>query len=527
MRFFACCLSLAAAAAAPRNVLLMLVDDGGFESPIWDPTIALRTPNIEALANRSTLFERAYTAVSSCSPSRSAILSGLPTHQNGMYGLHQAPGNFQSSADVTSLPNLLNGAGYKTGILGKHHVGPLASYAFGYGTTAEHCWAGALGNPNTDGADPDRCAADYNTVARNTTAMRAHARAFLREAPDAPFFLYVGFGDVHRCAYGGALGNFCELYGAGGAGGAIADWTPQVFDAADVTVPPFLPDTAEVRAEVGAQWTAWSRLDSVVGALLAETAAWADDTLVLFFSDNGVPFPSAKTNLAYEQGQREPLLIARPGAAAPPRCARVVSALDLLPTVLRWANVTYPRDATAAGKAVGALTGASLLPLLGGGDDDAPGGGWRDTAFGSHQFHSLYAYYPTRSLVTPRYRLVHNLAYSLKFAILEDVEGTATWRDIARAGEAGEPFPLGWVYNYSAYMRRPEWQLFDVRADPLCQRDLAAEPASANASEALAELQAALAAWQRDTNDPWAPCDPQLPNATNDWLATHSEICSF
>ena len=56
MRFFACCLSLAAAAAAPRNVLLMLVDDGGFESPIWDPTIALRTPNIEALANRSMVL---------------------------------------------------------------------------------------------------------------------------------------------------------------------------------------------------------------------------------------------------------------------------------------------------------------------------------------------------------------------------------------------------------------------------------------------------------------------------------------
>ena len=95
------------------------------------------------------------------------------------------------------------------------------------------------------------------------------------------------------------------------------------------------------------------------------------------------------------------------------------------------------------------------------------------------------------------------------------------------AGEAGEPFPLGWVYNYTEYMRRPEWQLFDVSADPLCRRNLAADAAAANASDALAELQAALAAWQRATNDPWAPCDPQLPNATNDWLATHSEICSF
>ena len=46
-------------------------------------------------------------------------------------------------------------------------------------------------------------------------------------------------------------------------------------------------------------------------------------------------------------------------------------------------------------------------------------------------------------------------------------------------------------------------------------------------ADGVAEASSALAAWQRDTNDPWAPCDPQLPNATNDWLATHSEICSF
>ena len=50
---------------------------------------------------------------------------------------------------------------------------------------AERCWAGALGNPNTDGADPNRCAADYNTVSRNATAMRANARASLR-AETAP-----------------------------------------------------------------------------------------------------------------------------------------------------------------------------------------------------------------------------------------------------------------------------------------------------------------------------------------------------
>ena len=139
---------------------------------------AVETPHIAALANRSTIFERAYTAVSSCSPSRSAVLSGLPTHQNGMYGLHQYPGNFQSHRDVTSVPNLLNAAGYKTGIIGKHHVGPLPSYDFTYGTNATFCWSGALGNPVVD--PPTGCTAEYNEVTRNITSMGARAKTFLQ-----------------------------------------------------------------------------------------------------------------------------------------------------------------------------------------------------------------------------------------------------------------------------------------------------------------------------------------------------------
>lgn len=74
--------------SAQRNVLIFLVDDGGFQSPTWGDNPKVETPHIDALAARSTIFDRAYTSVSSCSPSRAALLSGLPTHQNGMYGLH-------------------------------------------------------------------------------------------------------------------------------------------------------------------------------------------------------------------------------------------------------------------------------------------------------------------------------------------------------------------------------------------------------------------------------------------------------
>ena len=191
--------------------------------------------------------------------------------------------------------------------------------------------------------------------------------------------------------------------------------------------------------------------------------------------------------------------------------------------MLDWAGVEYPSDATAGGRPA-RLGGASLLPLV----DSARAAGvvppWRDTAFGSHQFHSLYAYYPMRSVRTPSWRLVHNLAYNLKFPILEDVEETTTWRQIEAAGEAGDVPAGGWVYNYSTYMVRPEWQLFDVVEDPLGLHNLAHRPEHA---ATLANLQQQLRGWQMETHDPWAGCNPGLPQTGASWLKSHSEICSF
>ncbi len=59
-----------------QNVLLVVVDDGGFQSPVYGNT-QVDTPNLEALAKRSVVFKNGYTSVSSCSPSRSAILTGM------------------------------------------------------------------------------------------------------------------------------------------------------------------------------------------------------------------------------------------------------------------------------------------------------------------------------------------------------------------------------------------------------------------------------------------------------------------
>uniref|UniRef100_A0ABI7Z7C0 Sulfatase N-terminal domain-containing protein n=1 Tax=Felis catus TaxID=9685 RepID=A0ABI7Z7C0_FELCA len=63
--------------ARPRNVLLILADDGGFESGTYNNS-AIATPHLDALARRSLVFRNAFTSVSSCSPSRASLLTGLP-----------------------------------------------------------------------------------------------------------------------------------------------------------------------------------------------------------------------------------------------------------------------------------------------------------------------------------------------------------------------------------------------------------------------------------------------------------------
>lgn len=128
-----------------------------------------------------------------------------------------------------------------------------------------------------------------------------------------------------------------------------------------------------------------------------------------------------------------------------------------------------------------------------------------------------------RSLRTARYRLIHNIAHNLRFAILEDVECTTTWKQIEAAGEAGNA--TGWAYPYREYMFRPEWQLFDVESDPLCLHNLAGSAAHAHA---LAVLQAQLRGWQQTTNDPWLRCNPALPGGSGaPWSESHEEVCSF
>ncbi|KAK1162253.1 N-sulfoglucosamine sulfohydrolase-like [Acipenser oxyrinchus oxyrinchus] len=465
--------------ANKRNVLLIIADDAGFESEVYNNT-AIQTPHLNALAKRSLIFRNAFTSVSSCSPSRSTILTGLPQHQNGMYGLHQDVHHFNSFDGVRSLPLLLSQSDIRTGIIGKKHVGPETVYPFDFLATEEND--------------------SVLQVGRNITKIKLLVRQFLQAKDDRPFFLYVAFHDPHRCGHSQPqYGAFCEKFGNGESGmGWIPDWKPQHYTPEQVQVPYFIPDTPAARADLAAQYTTVSRLDQGIGLVLKELqdSGFGNDTLVIYSSDNGIPFPNGRTNL-YWSGTAEPLLVSSP--EHPQRWGQVsqsyVSLLDITPTILDWFSIPYPSYSILGKDKPVHLTGKTLLPAL---DSEQP---W-STVYGSQGHHEVTMYYPMRAMHKGSFRLVHNMNFKMPFPIDQDFYVSPTFQDLLNRTQSGRP--THWFKNLQQYYYRERWEMYDVSADPSELRNLASDPAHRHTLE---YMKTQLVKWQWETNDPWV-CAP-------------------
>ena len=70
-------------------------------------------------------------------------------------------------------------------------------------------------------------------------------------------------------------------------------------------------------------------------------------------------------------------------------------------------------------------------------------------------------------------------------------------------GESGKP--TGWIYDYNKYMKRPEWELYDLEADPLSLHNQASN--TEKYGEIFSDLQNSLNEWRQVTNDPWFDCN--------------------
>ena len=178
-----------------------------------------------------------------------------------------------------------------------------------------------------------------------------------------------------------------------------------------------------IREEIAAQYTTISRLDQGIGLIMKELQEFGlmNDTLIMFTSDNGIPFPNGRTNF-YETGIKEPLLMSNPDDRLSHGTIenKLVSLLDVTPTILDWFNITYPDYRIFHNKGKVTLSGMSLLS-----DSDK-----HEIVFGSHQHHEITMYYPMRFARTKRFKLIHNLNYFAPFPIDQDFYISGTFQDI-------------------------------------------------------------------------------------------------
>jgi len=428
---------LAHAQAKPKNIVLIVADDLGMQLGCYGNKV-IKTPNLDALAKRGVRFTKAYSTVASCSPSRASIYTGMYTHQNGQYGLQHATHKQECYPWVQGLPNLLRSAGFWTGLIGKFHTGPESSFQWDRLMT------------KTKGRDPQSFA--------------QHARDFIKAGDKKPFFLVVGFQDPHRPFSG----------------------DPDVkYDPKKIDLPYYLPDADAPRGDWADYYQSISRMDRGVGLILEvlRETGQLDDTLIIFISDNGPPFPGAKTTL-YESGIHLPLIMAGPGLPSGRTNNALVSYIDLTPTILEVAGAKTPSYKQTK------LYGKSILAIAK--DDNAKG--W-DAVFGSHQFHEITMYYPMRTIVTQKYKLIANLDHEKAYPFASDLWGSPSWQHIRT-----NKLKMMGERSVAAYMHRPKEELYDLTSDPNELKNLAADPAHA---KTLGDLRTRLRTWQTETNDPW------------------------
>jgi N-sulfoglucosamine sulfohydrolase len=250
------------------------------------------------------------------------MLTGLYPANNGTEGFQRIrPG-------TETLPAALNKAGYLCGIIGK----PLRQQEL-FRWSVTYRWQG-VGDEDLWGRDP----AVYRRFAQDFFAMAKTSKQ--------PFFLMANSHDPHDPFAGGEATRPHEERAP----------ASRTFTADEVCVPGFLPDLPAIRQELAAYCTSVRRLDDMVGGILEELAKaqLTEDTIVIFLSDNGMPFPGAKFD-CYPDSVRTPLIIRWPGKVEKNLIDRehMVAAVDFQATLL-----------DAVGLPVTQSDGRSFLPVL-------------------------------------------------------------------------------------------------------------------------------------------------------------------
>lgn len=455
------------AAGRRPNIVLVIADDWGWSGAQCIDASNAVMPNFARMKREGVNFTNAFAPAPSCTASRGAVLSG-----QWPWRLREGA-NLQGSlpTDIPLYTELLESAGYYVGSMRKG-------------------WA--PGSLEAAGRTQNPAGKSY-----------ASFDVFLDARPkDAAFCFWLGANDPHR--------PFEK--GAGAASG---------IDLHSVDVPPYLPDSPEVRSDIADYRHGLERLDRDLGDLLArlERHGELDNTLLVLTGDNGWAFPRAKATL-FHAGWHVPLTMMWKGKIQGNRESRsLVSLIDLAATFLDAAGMTPPPQ----------MNSLSLMPVLRGARMSH-----RHFVLGATERHmdgrtQPGQGYPARALRTDKHLFIHNFRPDRWPAgdpergavdaarIEEDV--WAAYADIDKGPTKAEIVtkPELRKYRELATGKRPQRMLFDPAHDPFDLQNLAGDHRHAKLVEKLEALlfTELEATGDPRVNDPGGDVfDSYLPNAS-------------
>jgi arylsulfatase A-like enzyme len=380
------------------------------------------TPTVDRLAADGVRFENHFCTAAQCSPSRASALTGRYPHNHGLMGLTNM--GWRLNANERVLPQYLADAGYRTILAGLQHVAPAPS--------------------------------DVGFEEAYTEELRARevTDRVLAELPDlfdgpGPTFLSVGYYESHRPF------DPDDRY----------EPTPP----SEVDPLPYLPDHPDVREDIGEMEGLIRNMDRHLGRLVdgIADAGHIDDTLFVFTTDHGIPFPRAK-GTCFDPGIKAALVLRWPEQLPSGETVTDLTVnVDVLPTLLDVVGLDVP----------GGLDGRSQRPRLRGEASDS-----RERVFTEMTWHDRYN--PMRSVRTDRFKYIKN------FWELDDVYMPVDVFDSKSGAVVSREFLGSW---------RDEEELFDLRADPHEQENVADDP---EYDGVLRTLRSAVADRMRADHDP-------------------------
>tara|TARA_B110000305_G_scaffold238226_1_gene303180 strand:- start:5430 stop:6887 length:1458 start_codon:yes stop_codon:yes gene_type:complete len=433
--------------AEQPNLVLIIADDMNWEDNGAYGHPSIHTPNIDRLAEEGMRFDRAYLTINSCSPSRSSIITSRYPHNTGAEQLHWA-----LPPDTKTWVERLQDAGYYTAAAGKWHMGDRIRDHFD--TIKEADGAGFMLPTPGAGGEPAKM------VASSPSGCEDWLPVLEGRPRDQPFFLWLAALDPHR------------------------EYEEGSFEPAhtidDVIVPVHLPDTPGVRNDLRLYYDEIGRLDRYVGKVMTELEAQgvADNTLVLFITDNGRPFPGYKTT-TYEGGIKTPWIVRWPAKVkAGQTTPSLISSVDIGPSFLAAAGLHTPDQ----------MVGVSMMPVL-----QDPSVVIRDYAFAEDDWHDYTDH--GRAVMDGDWKLIRNDYDDLPNTPSADAGRSPSWVALTALNKQGKLTP---AQLRCIVAPRSRWELYDLKNDPDEINNLASSAAHA---KTLHRMQRALADWAKRTAD--------------------------